>query len=216
MAMLAGPHSSTYALAVKMGLGIPPTIGWGSVVNLAVCACDAMGFSPVVVCGNDLCYPGGRQYCSGVPREGFPDDLPVAVPDRLGRAVATTAKMLAYAKWLEAVQPELSAPLVNATEGGILRLKRETPLREAVARHCSRPVDLTVRVGGCADPAPVAGFLARAAEGLVAGGEPNAEALGMLDCALGPGASPGRRAEAAAWLLPLVGDAVSGLGVPRA
>jgi hypothetical protein len=60
------------------------------------------------------------------------------VADSLGNITWSSTRLLSYAKWLEQQQPNITAPLINATEGGVLRLRKNESLASALRKFIPR------------------------------------------------------------------------------
>jgi hypothetical protein len=98
---------------------------WGSVATAAFDLARRMRCDPVVLCGQDLAYTGGRSYCSGTTWDtwqmtGVPPPR-VRTTDLHGREAATAAHLVSFRDWL--IEQTINEPhrrFINASGDGIL------------------------------------------------------------------------------------------------
>lgn len=93
----------------------------GSVATAAFSLCQALGFSKIILVGQDLCYDGDKTHAGGIispdeKKQGFGKTW---VPGNLSEKVQTRQDWYRYLKWFEneiILHPECR--VVNATAGG--------------------------------------------------------------------------------------------------
>ncbi|MBN2319503.1 MAG: motility associated factor glycosyltransferase family protein [Acidobacteria bacterium] len=140
---------------------------WGSVATMALDFALLLKCNPVIFLGQDLAHSGGSIYCSGLhfDEEWYGDiqdpvswlqqlenmrssRRTVLSEDIFGRPIETTDKLTAYWNWmLKEVKENPEVCFINATEGGILKGGMEiVSMKEAIYRHCSKPLHLYDRI----------------------------------------------------------------------
>jgi hypothetical protein len=140
-----GSVSSAITRAINPDKPVTQVAGWGSVLNMAVGVSEMMGFNPIILVGADLAFTDGRFYCSRFP--GSPAlQLIVPIADLHGQLTHSNLLFVSYAKWLEAQLINYQSTIINSTEGGILRLKRNIPLKAVIDRYCKRPFTISFKI----------------------------------------------------------------------
>jgi hypothetical protein len=134
------PDSSSSA--INWLHGEEPFDGGWTVGNFLTAIAVHMGCSPIIFVGMDLCYENGRKYAQ----------IHGDVPDGLieARGAITQRDWLMSAMWTEGLK---GCELVNATEGGILRLPQMK--LEEVLKRCSKERDLRRDVHDAIQKLPV-------------------------------------------------------------
>ena len=109
----------------RMGIHCSILRAWSSILVTAIDLALRLGCRPIALVGADMAFPAGRPYCSGVEVESLlhpldVDRLPL-VEDVHGRPVRTKHAFVSARDWILAnLAGHAEAPLLNATEGGIL------------------------------------------------------------------------------------------------
>jgi hypothetical protein len=125
-----------------------------SVTTLAVAYATALGCSPIIFVGLDMAYAEEKMYAEGVLASPLPQtmrvsDTPLKRKDRNGRSIYTMVKWVMESDTLSAFavrHPDTQ--FLNATEGGLgFRKISYIPLKDAIARHCSKKYQLRRKIG---------------------------------------------------------------------
>ena len=113
----------------------------GSVATAAFSLCQAVGFSEIVLVGQDLCYDGEKTHAGGVispdeKKQGFGKTW---IPGNLSEKVQTRQDWYRYLKWFEneiSLHPECK--VWNATAGGAKIEGAEWKSLEAIAEKLEK------------------------------------------------------------------------------
>lgn len=145
-----------------------------SVAHAAFSLAKAVGGNPIILVGQDLCYPGGVTHVEGaLPRKRIAigvdrktdkrylllkdkdgkwkaQDL-VMVEDIYGNKVPTSADMYSYLIYFERLISLTEAKCIDATEGGAkIRGCEVMSLREVIDKYCREPIGVRGILEGAA------------------------------------------------------------------
>lgn len=134
-----------------------------TVMHLAFYLAEWMGCDPIIFIGQDLAFTGHCYYSPGMAvhkaweAEGGRystiemkewerivrnRNILRRVKDQEGRSIYTDEQMFTYLQQFERDFARCAARVIDATEGGAKKARTESmPLADAIARHCSRPID---------------------------------------------------------------------------
>jgi len=151
------------SLFAKFGFGKTKLEAWGSVATTGLDLACRMGANPIIFVGQDFAYSWDRDYASHTLFHGKTFVVTQAVtirrPDLWGNDVYTTENLVAYRDFfVRRMKQSPGVRFVNATEGGILSGGAEIlPLRDALGRLRTAPVDIAGILADCCRPSRTPG-----------------------------------------------------------
>lgn len=131
-----------------------------SVAHCAFSGALAMGCDPVIFIGQDLSFPGGFSHANGTSSRISVADMKarnlVTIRSSItGEELQTDLPMYIYLRHFEKMVKNTTVRCINATEGGAgIEGMVAMPLREAIAQHCTRTVDVAGVIGRAHRSAP--------------------------------------------------------------
>lgn len=161
----------------KRGVLFPVFTTGGSVANTACSIFTSMGFKTIIIVGQDLAYTGNRTHAKDTMRGGWnleADKVEVTekagsvvwrethgegaklaaleIEGYYGDKVKTSYDLQLYLKWFEEqIQENPEITYINATEGGaMIHGAQNLPLKEAIAKYCTREIEVGALLDGMA------------------------------------------------------------------
>lgn len=122
-------------------------VSYGSTAHIAYHAARLMGCSPIILIGNDLGFPGDKQYAAGAMQTENPlsmdvDDSLATVPANDGGKIFTSGLYKFYLDGFSELIRATGGNVINtALHGAVIPGCRFMPLEEALARHAGPAVD---------------------------------------------------------------------------
>lgn len=145
------------SLLQKLDKKIEYMLTGGSVANSAFSIATKVGFSTIMLVGQDLAYPDNRQHTAGAYDDAGQDKLSdkkkyFEVEDIYGNMVLTEGNMDMYRRWLEKeIRAQSQITVIDATEGGAkINGTQIMTLREALCQYCAdlEPIDFNAVIDG--------------------------------------------------------------------
>ncbi|MFB3787917.1 MAG: motility associated factor glycosyltransferase family protein [bacterium] len=133
----ATPLLKTFTCLGRLG----DLVSYGSTAHAAYHAARMMGCSPIILIGNDLGFPGAKQYAPGAMQTEFPapmdvDDSLATVPANDGQAISTSGLYKFYLDGFSELIQATGGEVINtAPHGAVIPGCRFMPLEDALARH---------------------------------------------------------------------------------
>ena len=131
----------------KIGQQLPTG---GSVANNALSLLIDMGFKTIILVGQDLAYPGGKEHTEAAYNSSAdliqPDKKTyIEVEDIYGNMVLTEENMNLYRVWIEKyIAGYKEVHVMDATEGGAKIAGTDIcTLKEAIHRYCGKEYDIS-------------------------------------------------------------------------
>ncbi len=125
---------------------IPIVMSGGSVANTAFSLVELLGFTRIIMVGQDLAYTDNKTHAAGTIRGAMNLDITqeecVEVEGYHGGMVRSSHEFLLYLDWFEKeleLRPEIT--MINATEGGAkIRGAIQLSLQEAIEQECHQEI----------------------------------------------------------------------------
>ncbi len=130
--------------------GFPAVQNAGCVVNTASIIANWMGCKPLILAGSDFSYPGNKIACDTYDYiDGRFQKVDVDEKERFKKrggkvkvnGIYTYPPFLEYMKSIKMLDEKQGFNIINATEGGIIKIFPEMTLKEAKVKYCSENVD---------------------------------------------------------------------------
>lgn len=134
----------TYALYEEFGRKFPPYNSGGSVATGAFSACVALGFTKIVLVGQDLAYDGETTHAGGVEKHIVNEGYGIKMVEGInGEKVKSRYDWLIYKKWFEdAIEALPQLEVIDATEGGaLIQGTKVMKLSEVIEQNCKKEFD---------------------------------------------------------------------------
>ena len=118
----------------------------GSVANDAFSLADFLGFTNVILIGQDLSYSNGLYYANGIvkgqKKENINEEF-IEVEGYYGDKVLTKYNLDSYRKWFEQqIVNKENLNVINSTEGGaMIHGAKNMPLVDACEKYCNDDID---------------------------------------------------------------------------